>query len=65
MSRKQIETHFKKQFRINSFRTPIKEVMSIERDREQTLVNVNYEIREHLFYNVDVVLVFSDQFTYR
>ena len=65
MSRRQIEEHFQKQLRINNFRIPIKELLSVDRDSEQTLVNINYEIREHLFYNIDVVLVFSDQFTYR
>lgn len=64
MSRAQILEHYKKQFRIENFRVPLKEMMTIERDREQTTVDINYEIREHLFYNVDVVLVFSDQRTY-
>jgi len=61
MSRRQIEDHFKKQFRIESFRLSPKEVMKVNRDREETIINIDYEIREHLFYNVDVVLAFSDQ----
>lgn len=65
MSRRQIETHFSKQFRIESFGLPLKDVMTIERDRDETIINIDYEIREHLFYNVDVVLAFSDQRTFK
>lgn len=64
MSRTQINDHFKKQFRVENFRIPLKEMLKVERDREQTVINIDYEIREHLFYNVDVVLVFSEQRTY-
>ena len=64
MSRSQITEHFKKQFRIESFRKPLREILTIERDREQTVVDISYEVREHLFYNVDVVLVFSERRTF-
>ena len=65
MSRTQISDHFKKQFRVENFRIPLKELLKIERSREETIVTVDYEIREHLFYNVDVVLVFREQRTYK
>ena len=64
MSRAQINDHFKKQFRVESFRLPLKEILTVERSREATTVIIDYEVREHLFYNVDVVLVFSEQRTY-
>ena len=64
MSRAKIVEHFSKQFRIENFRIPVKEMMSIERTRDQTVLDVNYEVREHLLYNIDVVLTFSDQRTY-
>lgn len=64
MSRTQILDHYKKQFRIENFRVPLKDMMTIERNREQTVIDIDYEIREHLFFNIDVVLVFSDQRTY-
>lgn len=64
MSRAKILEHYKKQFRIEGFRIPLKDMMSVERNREQTVVDINYEVREHLFFNIDVVLVFSEQRTY-
>ena len=65
MSRAEVIEHFEKQFRVEGFRKPIKEVLKIERDREQTLVNIDYEIREHLFFNVDVVMSFAETLTFQ
>ncbi len=61
MSKGQIMEHFKKQFRVENFKVPVNEMITIKRDRAQTLIDINYEIREHLFYNIDVVLVFGEQ----
>ena len=63
-TRTEINEHFNKQFRIESFRIPVKDVLKIDRSREETIVDINYEVREHLFYNIDVVLVFSDRRTF-
>ncbi len=65
MSRKKITEHFQKQLRVENFRTPVKELMTVERNREETILNIEYERREHLMYNIDVVLVFSDQRIYK
>ena len=64
MSRSEITDHFKKQFRVENFRIPLKQMMKIDRTRDDTTITIDYEVREHLFYNVDVVLVFSEQRTY-
>ncbi len=64
MPRTKIVEHFTKQFRVENFRIPLKEMMSIDRDREKTVIDINYEVREHLFYNIDVVLTFSEQHSY-
>ena len=64
MTKEDIREVFTKQFRIESFRIPLKEVLTIDRNRDRTIIDVNYEVREHLAYNVDVVLVFSEQRTY-
>jgi len=61
MSRNEIREHFQKQFRIENFNRPVREVIEIERDRDGTQINIGYEVREHLFYNIDVVLVFGEQ----
>jgi hypothetical protein len=63
-SRAQINDHFKKQFRVENFTIPIKDMMKVDRSRDETVIAINYEVREHLFYNVDVVLVFSDRRTF-
>ena len=54
-----------KQLRIENFRTPIDEIMTIKRDGGETVLNIAYERREHMLYNVDVVLTFSEQRTYQ
>ncbi|MEM7080410.1 MAG: DUF4845 domain-containing protein [Pseudomonadota bacterium] len=65
MSKSDITEHFQKQFRVENFRYPVKDLLKINRDRDQTELNINYEIREPLVYNIDVVLVFSTSRTYR
>lgn len=65
MSRAKIREHFSKQFRVENFYIAVRDMMKIERDRDQTVLIVDYEIREHLFYNVDFVLAFSEQRTYK
>ena len=64
MTRGEIREHFEKQFRIENFRMKARDIVKVERTREQTVVDVTYEIREHLVYNIDVVLSFSEQRTY-
>ena len=60
MSKNEIFEHFSKQFRVENFQTPVKEMMQIRRDQYNTVIEVNYEVREHLFHNIDVVLVFNE-----
>ncbi|NKB97492.1 MAG: DUF4845 domain-containing protein [Pseudomonadales bacterium] len=64
MSKTKIREHFAKQFRIENFSQNVREVVKIDRNRERTVVAVEYEIREHLFYNIDVVLAFSESRTF-
>ena len=65
MSRDKIREHFSKQFRIENFRVPLKEMLTIDRNRERTIIDINYEVREHLFYNIDVVLTFGEKHTFK
>lgn len=65
MPRDKIREHFNKQFRIENFRIPLKDIMTIERGGGQTVLDINYEVREHMVYNVDVVLSFSEKRTYK
>ena len=61
MTRGEIREHFQKQFRVENFSFKVKDIVKIERTKDETIVDVNYEVREPLFYNIDVVLSFSEQ----
>jgi hypothetical protein len=60
MSRAEIMEHFEKQFRVESIYTPVSQRVRVDRDREQTVLNIDYEVREHLFFDIDVVLSFNE-----
>lgn len=64
LSKSDIREHFSKQFRIENFSHKVKDVVKIDRSRSETAVSVTYEVREHLFYNVDVVLSFDSGRTF-
>ena len=64
MSKNQIYEHFKKQFRIENFPLKPRDMMTIERSTDETVLNIDYEIREPLVFNIDVVLKFSEQRTF-
>ena len=64
MSRGKINEHFTKQLRVENFTLKVKDIMKIERDRDQTEIIVHYEVREPLLYNADIVLTFSEQRSY-
>jgi len=54
-----------KGLKVNNIRTlKAKDVLKIDRTPSITKVNVDYEIRENLFGNVDVVLVFKKDYQY-
>jgi Domain of unknown function (DUF4845) len=65
MAPSDIRTSLKKRFLINNIRDldPGK-VVKIERKRDGTTLIVDYEQREPLVYNVDLVLVFHREFHY-
>lgn len=65
MSKQKIRESLKKRFKINNIREfDLTKIVAIERKRGVTAVTLEYEIREHLFYNVDVVLSFNQRFDY-
>lgn len=65
MTRDQIREHFAKQFRIEGFRMKARDIVKIERNREETTVTVAYEVREPLAYNAEVLLTFADSRTFQ
>ena len=49
-------------FTINNVRTIGKEKINIEREKRKLVaINIDYEVREHLFYNIDVILSFKNR----
>lgn len=65
MSKNQIREAISKGFRINSLRDfDQRSLVDIEVEKESTILNVSYEQREHIFYNIDVVLTFKKSFQY-
>ena len=65
MSKKKIRDSLLKRFKINNIREfDLTKIVAIERKRGATALTLEYEIREHLFYNVDVVLSFNKRFDY-
>ena len=66
MSKSEIREMLLKRYKINNIRDlNLREVVAIERKKDQTDIVVDYEIREPLVYNVDALLTFSETYSYR
>jgi hypothetical protein len=66
MSRPALFESIDRRFTINNLREfKIRDIIEVERSRDATVLVVNYERREHLFFNIDVVINFNDRFEYR
>ena len=65
MSTRDIRSSLAKRFKVNNIRDlKVKDILGIERKRDRTALVLKYEVREHLLYNIDLVLVFSKRFDY-
>ena len=65
MSKHEIREHFSKRFRIENFKRKVRDIVTIDRSRKSTEVILAYEVREHLFYNLDIVVSFKDSRTFQ
>jgi hypothetical protein len=66
MSKDEIRTTLKKRFRVNNMRDfDLREIMTIDRAKAGTVLKIDYERREFIVANVDVVLTFSEQYQYQ
>ena len=66
MDKRDIRESLEKRFRINNIRdVAVRDVIQIERSKGETVLQIKYEAREHLFYNVDVVLSFEKQYKFQ
>lgn len=65
MNRASLHDLLKKRFSINNLRDfKISDIITIDRSREATALELKYERREHLFYNLDVVITFEKRYEY-
>ena len=66
MDKRTILDTLKKRFKINNLRSfRARDVMSIDRSKTDTKILIAYEIREPLIGNAEIVLVFSETYSYR
>lgn len=66
MSRAAILESLEKRFPLNSlYDFKVRDIIAVERDRESTRVTIDYEKRENLFLNLDVVITFKKEYEYR
>ena len=65
MTTKDIQELLKKRFKINNIRDlDLRDAVTIDRTKEETVLIVDYERREPLIYNVDAVMVFKENFRF-
>ena len=61
MSNSEIKRELDRYFTINNVRGEPTKAVKIIRGADSTLVSINYELRQPLFHNVDVVMKFDKQ----
>lgn len=65
MSRTDVNDVLEKRFKINNLRDfKIRDIITVERNRDATVLEVRYERREHIFLNVDVVITFHKRYEF-
>jgi hypothetical protein len=66
MRKDEIREALQKRFKVNSLREfDLSKILTIDRQKGETTLVVEYEKREPIVANVDVVLSFSEQYKYR
>lgn len=65
MNKGAIREVLRKRFRINNIRGfKVQDILTIERSKGSTVVAIDYEVRESLLFNVDIVVMFNDRYEY-
>jgi hypothetical protein len=66
MEKRAILETLEKRFKINNLRSfTARDVVTIDRNKGGTTISVDYEIREPLLFNADIVLVFKETYSYQ
>lgn len=61
MTRRQIREALQKRLRVNSINLDLRKVLTITKSGRTTTIVIDYEDREHLIGNIDVVLSFHHE----
>lgn len=65
MSRPALHEMLQKRFKINNLRDfEIRDIITLDRSREGTVLELKYERREHILFNIDVVITFEKRYDY-
>ena len=65
MDKGAIREILRKRFRINNIRGfKVQDILTIERSKGSTVVDIDYEVRENLLFNADIVVMFDDRYEY-
>ena len=66
MSKGEVREALQKRFLINNIRDLyVNDIVDIQKKRDGTILSLHYEVREHLLYNVYVVVEFNRNFNYQ
>lgn len=66
MDNREVRDMLQKRLKINNVRDlPVRDILEFDRSKESTQLNIEYEVREHMFFNVDIVLTFSESRRYQ
>jgi Domain of unknown function (DUF4845) len=66
MTKGEIKDALQKRFLINNIRDlKINDIVDVQKKRDGTVIMLKYEVREHLAYNVSVVIEFEKNFNYQ
>ena len=66
LSKSEIREILTRRYKINNIRDlKVEDIVEIERKNDEAVIEVAYEIREPILYNIDVVLSFGQTYSYR
>ena len=61
LTKKQIKSKIQSVFSLNNIRGAPVQSIEVVKQRKDTFVNVNYEVREPLYFNIELVMTFENQ----
>ncbi|MCZ6642741.1 MAG: DUF4845 domain-containing protein [Gammaproteobacteria bacterium] len=66
MDNRSVRDLLQKRFLINNIRDMrVRDIMTFDRSKKGTQIIVTYEKREHILFNIDVVLTFTESYNYQ